>query len=40
LIDEATAKNNLLETKKGANMKPHERNEYLRPYIATTILKE
>lgn len=40
LIDEQTAKNNLLETKKGANMKPHERNEYLRPYIATTILKE
>lgn len=40
LIDEAAAKNNLLETKKGANMKPHERNEYLRPYIATTILKE
>lgn len=40
LIDEASAKNNLLETKKGANMKPHERNEYLRPYIATTILKE
>jgi hypothetical protein len=21
-------------------MRPHERNEYLRPYIATTILKE
>lgn len=40
LIDETQAKNNLLETKKGANMRPHERNEYLRPYIATTILKE
>ena len=40
LIDEQTAKVKLMETKVGQNMTPDERNEYLMPFIQTTILKE
>lgn len=40
LIDEQTAKAKLLSTKKGQNMNPDERNEYLMPFQQTTILKE
>ena len=40
LIDEQTAKVKLMSTKVGQNMTPEERNEYLMPFQATTILKE
>jgi hypothetical protein len=40
LIDEQTAKTKLLGTKIGQNMTPEERNDYLRPFQQTTILKE
>ena len=40
LIDEQSAKSKLLTTKKGQNMTPDERNEYLSPFQQTTILKE
>ena len=40
LIDEQTAKVKLLSTKKGQGMTPDERNEYLRPFQQTSILKE
>ena len=40
LIDEATAKAKLLSTKVGQNMSPEERNDYLRPYVQTSILRE
>lgn len=40
LIDEVQAKSKLMDTKVGQNMSTDERNEYLRPYIMTTILRE
>ena len=40
LIDEQTAKAKLLSTKKGQNMTPDERNEYLMPFQQTSILKD
>lgn len=40
LIDQAQAKAKLMETKLGQNMIPEKRNEYLRPFVLTTILRE
>jgi hypothetical protein len=40
LIDERMAKNKLLGTKVGQNMKPEERADYLKPFNLTSILKE
>lgn len=40
LIDESLAKTKLMSTKKGQSMKMEQRNEYLRPFILTSILKE
>lgn len=40
LIDEAEAKAKLMETKTGQNMPPDKRNDYLRPFVLTTILRE
>jgi hypothetical protein len=40
LIDERAAKEKLLGTKVGQNMKPEERAEYLKPFTLTSILKE
>ena len=40
LIDEGLAKTKLMSTKQGQNMNIDERNEYLRPFILTSILKE
>jgi len=40
LIDEAEAKAKLMETKTGQNMSIEQRNDYLRPYVLTTVLRE
>ena len=40
LIDERVAKQKLLNTKLGQNMKPEERANYLKPFTLTSILKE
>ena len=40
LQDERVAKQKLLGTKVGQNMKPEERAEYLKPFTLTSILKE
>lgn len=40
LIDDRTAKDKLLNTKVGQNMKPEERANYLKPFNLTSILKE
>lgn len=40
LIDESQAKVKLLGTKLGQAMTPEKRNEYLRPFVETTILRE
>lgn len=40
LIDERTAKNELLATKVGQAMTPEARNAYLQPYVYTSILKQ
>ena len=40
LIDEAQAKTKLMATKVGQNMSIDQRNEYLRPFVLTTILRE
>ena len=40
LIDEATAKSKLMGTKVGQNMSIDQRNEYLRPFVLTGILRE
>lgn len=40
LIDERAAKVKLLGTKRGQDMKPEERAEYLKPFTLTSILKE
>ena len=39
LIDEAQAKTKLMETKKGQAMTTDQRNDYLRPFVLTTSLK-
>ena len=40
LIDEAAAKTKLMQTKVGQNMNSEQRNDYLRPFVLTSILKE
>lgn len=40
LIDERVAKQKLMNTKVGQNMKPEERADYLHPFTLTSILKE
>ena len=40
LIDERVAKNKLLGTKLGQNMRAEERAEYLKPFTLTSILRE
>lgn len=40
LIDEAEAKAKLMETKTGQNMSVDQRNDYLRPFTLTTVLRE
>ena len=40
LIDERVAKNKLMGTKVGQNMKPEQRSEYLKPFVLTSILRE
>ena len=40
LIDEQTAKAKLLNTKAGQKMSPEKRNEYLKPFNLTSILKQ
>ena len=40
LIDESQAKVKLLGTKIGQSMTPEKRNEYLKPFVETTILRE
>lgn len=40
LIDEATAKTKLMSTKVGQNMAIDQRNEFLKPFIMTGILRE
>ena len=40
LIDERVAKVKLMGTRRGQNMKPEERAEYLKPFTLTSILKE
>ena len=40
LIDESLAKTKLMSTRQGQNMNIDKRNEYLRPFILTSILKE
>ncbi len=40
LIDESLAKTKLMSTRQGQNMNIDKRNEYLRPLILTSILKE
>lgn len=40
LIDERVAKVKLMGTKRGQEMKPEERSDYLKPFTLTSILKE
>lgn len=40
LIDESMAKTKLMSTKVGQNMDSDKRNEYLKPFVLTTILRE
>lgn len=40
LIDEAEAKARLMETKNGQNMSIDQRNDYLRPFVLTTVLRQ
>lgn len=40
LIDESTAKSKLMATKVGQNMSIDQRNDYLRPFVLTGILRE
>lgn len=40
LIDETQAKAKLMETKTGQNMSVDQRNEYLQPFVLTSILRE
>ena len=40
LIDEQVAKTKLMETKQGQNFNADQRNDYLRPFVLTTALRE
>lgn len=40
LINDIDAKNKLLGTRLGQNMKPEARNEYLKPYVLTSMLRD
>ena len=40
LIDESEAKTKLMQTKNGQNMSIDQRNDYLRPFVLTTILRQ
>ena len=40
LIDESAAKSKLLQTKVGQNMNSDKRNEYLQPFVLTSVLRE
>jgi hypothetical protein len=40
LIDEAAAKSKLMQTKVGQNMTSDKRNEYLQPFVLTSVLRE
>lgn len=40
LIDEAAAKSKLMQTKVGQNMNSDKRNEYLKPFVLTSVLRE
>lgn len=40
LIDESQAKTKLMSTKVGQSLSNDQKNEYLRPYVLTTILRE
>lgn len=40
LIDETEAKASLMEKKKGQQMSVDQRNDYLRPFVLTTVLRE
>ena len=40
LIDEKTAKAKLLNTKVGAAMSPERRDDYIRPFFLTSLLRE
>ena len=40
LIDESEAKAKLMETRTGQNMSIDQRNDYLRPFVLTTVLRE
>ena len=40
LIDQGEAKSKLMETKTGQNMSIDQRNEYLRPFVLTTVLRQ
>lgn len=40
LVDEASAKERLMTTKRGQEMSLDDRNEYLKPYVQTTMLRE
>jgi hypothetical protein len=39
-LDDINAKNKLLGTKLGQSMSPEARNEYLKPYILTSMLRD
>jgi len=39
LIDEAEAKAKMMDTKAGQNMSVDQRNDYLRPFVLTTVLR-
>lgn len=40
LIDESQAKAKLMETRVGQNMSTDQRNQYLRPFVLTTVLRQ
>lgn len=40
LIDQSEAKAKLMQTRTGQNMTPDKRNDYLRPFVLTTILRQ
>jgi hypothetical protein len=40
LIDESAAKSKLMQTKVGQNMNSDKRNEYLQPFVLTSVLRE
>ena len=40
LIDEQAAKTKLMSTKQGQNFNADQRNDYLRPFVHTSILRE